>query len=473
MREQQHHQPLSRLWPFKNIFYGWAIVGTSVVVTFAQVSMYGPVLSVFVTPIEEELGWARWETAMAFTIGSLGGSIGSAAVGHLLDRYGARTAVVVAGMIVTAALLGLAVMQEVWQFWLFFGVGRTAALTGVNLGLTVALGNWFIRKRGRAVSFMSIGLRAGQALVPLVIVTPLILAYSWRHAYFALALMAFLFIALPGWLIIRRRPEDYGLLPDGGRGPGEVPASAGTTNSGAGTTNSGAGTTNGGAGTTNGGAGTTNGGAGTTNSGAEMTDGEVSFTLAEAKRTPAFWLLTIATMTVIFAQTAVNVHAVPSVEDRGVSQAFSGAFVFIIMGTAALSAYGWGALMDKFHVRWGTAIATVFSAVAMIILMFADNILMASIFGVLFGLGTGGWTIAQTMLFANYFGRRHLGAIRGLSQLLSAPLSSFGAVLAGVIQTATGSYTLAFLIFFGALVIVVLALLLATPPRKPVGSPSA
>ena len=513
MREQQHHQPLSRLWPFKNIFYGWAIVGTSVVVTFAQVSMYGPVLSVFVTPIEEELGWARWETAMAFTIGSLGGSIGSAAVGHLLDRYGARTAVVVAGMIVTAALLGLAVMQEVWQFWLFFGVGRTAALTGVNLGLTVALGNWFIRKRGRAVSFMSIGLRAGQALVPLVIVTPLILAYSWRHAYFALALMAFLFIALPGWLIIRRRPEDYGLLPDGGRGPGEVPASAGTTNSGAGTTNSGAGTTNsgagtmnsgsgttnggagttnGGAGTTNGGAGTTNGGAGTTNSGAgttnsgagttnsgagttnsgaEMTDGEVSFTLAEAKRTPAFWLLTIATMTVIFAQTAVNVHAVPSVEDRGVSQAFSGAFVFIIMGTAALSAYGWGALMDKFHVRWGTAIATVFSAVAMIILMFADNILMASIFGVLFGLGTGGWTIAQTMLFANYFGRRHLGAIRGLSQLLSAPLSSFGAVLAGVIQTATGSYTLAFLIFFGALVIVVLALLLATPPRKPVGSP--
>lgn len=429
MREQQH-QPLSRLWPFKNVFYGWAIVGTSVVVTFAQVSMYGPVLSVFVTPIERELGWARWETAMAFTIGSLGGSVGSAVVGHLLDRYGARAAVVVAGMVVTAALLGLAVMQEVWQFWGLFGLGRTAALTGVNLGLTVALGNWFIRKRGRAVSFMSIGLRAGQALVPLVLVTPLILAYSWRHAYLALALMAFVFIALPGWLIIRRRPEDYGLLPDGAQ-PGEAVAQA-------------------------------------AGSPPPDPDGEVSFTLAEAKRTAAFWLLTLATMTVIFAQTAVNVHAVPSVEDRGVSQAFSGAFVFIIMGTAALSAYGWGALMDKIHVRWATAIATVFSAVAMIILMFADNILMASVFGVLFGLGTGGWTIAQTLLFANYFGRRHLGAIRGLSQLLAAPLSSFGAVLAGVIQTLTDSYTLAFLIFFGALVIVVLSLVLARPPRKPV-----
>ncbi|MCY4583256.1 MAG: MFS transporter [Chloroflexi bacterium] len=434
MREQQH-QTLPGLWPFKNIFYGWAIVGTSVVVTFAQVPMYGPVLSVFVTPIEQELGWARWETAMAFTIGSLGGSIGSALVGNLLDRYGARTAVVVAGMLVTGALVGLAVMTEVWHFWGLFGLGRTAALTGVNLGVTVALGNWFIRKRGRAVSFMSIGLRAGQAFVPLLIATPIIVAYSWRHAYLALALIAFLFIALPGWLFIRRRPEDYGLRPDGAQPDEVAPRAAGAP--------------------------------------PPDPDGEVSFTLAEAKRTPAFWLLTLATMTVIFAQTAVNVHAVPSVEDRGVSQSFSGAFVFIIMGTAAVSAYGWGALMDKMHVRWATAIATVFSAVAMIVLIFADDILMASVFGVLFGLGTGGWTISQTLLFANYFGRRHLGAIRGLSQLLAAPLSSFGAVLAGLLQTFTHSYTLAFLIFLGALVIVVVSLLLATPPRKPVSASQA
>ncbi|MDE2836282.1 MAG: MFS transporter [Chloroflexota bacterium] len=432
MHEQQHQQ-IPRLWPFKNVFYGWAIVGTSVVVTFAQVPMYGPVLSVFVTPIEQELGWARWETAMAFTIGSLGGSIGSALVGNLLDRYGARAAVVVSGMLVTGALLGLAAMQEVWQFWGLFGLGRTAALAGVNLGVTVAIGNWFIRKRGRALSFMTVGLRAGQAFVPLIIATPLILAYSWRHAYLALAVMAFVFVALPGWMFIRRRPEDFGLRPDGAQ-PDEVAARS-------------------------------------TDAPGSDPDGEVSFTLAEAKRTPAFWLLTFATMTVIFAQTSVNVHAVPSVEDRGVSQAFSGAFVFIIMGTAALSAYVWGALMDRFHVRWATIAATVFSAVAMIVLLFADDILTATVFGVLFGLGTGAWTISQILLFANYFGRRHLGAIRGLSQLLAAPLSSFGAVLAGLIHDLTDSYTLAFLIFFGALVTVVVALLLAKPPRKPTGPP--
>lgn len=433
MREQQH-QPLPRLWPFKNVFYGWAVVGTSALVSFAQVPMYGPVLSVFVNPIEQELGWARWETSVAFALGSLGGSVFSSIIGGQLDRYGARTAVVVAGMIVTGVLLGLAVMTEPWHFWGLFGLGRTSALAGVNLGVTVALGNWFIRKRGRAVSFMSIGLRAGQAMVPLVIATPIILAYSWRHAYVALAVMTFLLIALPGWLFIRRRPEDFGLLPDGAQ-PDEAAGQRADIRG-------------------------------------EDADGEVSFTLAEAKRTASFWLLTIATMTVFFAQTAVNVHAVPSVEDRGVSPAFSGAFVFIIMGTAALSSYAWGAFMDKVHVRWGTALATVLSAIAMIILLFADNIPVAIVFGVVFGLGTGGWTIAQTVIFANYYGRRHLGAIRGLSQLLAGPVSATGAVLAGAIKDLTESYELAFLIFFVALVVVLMAVLLAKPPRKPASASS-
>ncbi len=133
MREQQH-QALPRLWPFKNVFYGWAVVGTSALVSFAQVPMYGPVLSVFVTPIEQELGWARWETSVAFALGSLGGSVFSSIIGGQLDRYGARTAVVVAGMIITGVLLGLAVMTEPWHFWGLFGLGRTAALAGVNLG---------------------------------------------------------------------------------------------------------------------------------------------------------------------------------------------------------------------------------------------------------------------------------------------------------------------------------------------------
>ena len=181
-RQTERSQSIPRLWPFKRLFYGWGIVGTSMVVLIAQVPMYGPVLSVFVKPIGDDLGWSRGEISLAFTLGTLVGLSVSSIVGAKIDRYGARVAVVSAGVVVTASLAGLALMQEVWQFWLLFGLGRTAALSGINLGTTVAVANWFVRKRGRAVSLLVIGLRGGQALFPLFI-TPIIILLSWRHAY--------------------------------------------------------------------------------------------------------------------------------------------------------------------------------------------------------------------------------------------------------------------------------------------------
>jgi MFS family permease len=421
-------QKLPRLWPFKKTFYGWGIVAASVLVSAAQVPMYGPVLSVFVVPLNEDMGWTFTEISIAFTAGSLFGSFVSAIVGRQLDRYGARASVVVAGMIMTGCLIGLALMQEVWQFWGFFGLGRTAALAGINLGTSVAVGNWFIKKRGRAVSFLGIGLRAGQALYPMIIITPIIVAYSWRHAYAFLALTTIALIVIPGWIFLRRRPEDFGLNPDGQEDSTSLEK---------------------------------------INDQSVIQETEHSFTLLEARRTAAFWLITVATMTVIFAQTAVNLHAVSSVIDRGgIESSFAGVFVFIIMGTAAASAYGWGALMDKIHVRWATIIATLFTAASMIVITFATSIWLAVAFAILFGLGTGGWTIAQTLLFANYFGRRHLGAIRGLSQVMSGPVGAAGPLMAGIIRDQTDSYTLSFAIFLLALMVVLLALLLARPPQK-------
>ena len=425
-------QRLPAVWPFKRVYYGWAVVGASVCVSFSQVPVYGPVLSVFLTPINEDLGWSFGQMSLAFLGGSLFGSLLSAAVGPLLDRYGARAAIVVSGMVVSASMIGLAFVQEVWQFIILFAMGRTAALTGVHLGTSVAIANWFIRGRGRATSFLSIGLRAGQAIVPVAIVTPIMLWESWRHAYAALAVFTFLLMVVPGWLFIRRRPEDFGLRPDGAP-PEDAPRPAGAPPPPA---------------------------------------DEVSFTLAQARRTSAFWLLTFATMTVAFAQTAVNVHATTSILDRGVSPSFAGAFVFIMMGVAALSAYGWGALMDRFHVRWVTAGATVLSGSAILLLLTVDSLQLAVAFAVLFGLGTGGWTLAQVLIYASYFGRRSLGAIRGLSQMVGGPVSAFGAFLAGSVRDVTDSYTLAFIVFFVALVLVFLALLLARPPRDPAQDPA-
>ena len=433
-RQTERSQSIPRLWPFKRLFYGWGIVGTSMVVLIAQVPMYGPVLSVFVKPIGDDLGWSRGEISLAFTLGTLVGLSVSSIVGAKIDRYGARVAVVSAGVVVTASLAGLALMQEVWQFWLLFGLGRTAALSGINLGTTVAVANWFVRKRGRAVSLLVIGLRGGQALFPLFI-TPIIILLSWRHAYATLAVIAFVFIVVPGWVFLRRRPEDLGLRPDGLPPEPEPPKESANE-------------------------------APTDSRARAAAASEQSWTAREARRTPAFWLLAVATAVVVFVLTAVNLHAVASFQDRGIGGSVAGLFVFVFAGTAAVSAYSWGMLMDRIDVRWGSLLATFFLAAAMVLLIVADNVAMALAFAVVFGLAAGGWTIAQTLLFANYFGRGHLGAVRGASQVVSAPIGAAGPLMAGYLQTYTGSYESSFQLSLAFLAVVVLALILAKPPSR-------
>jgi MFS family permease len=194
---------------------------------------------------------------------------------------------------------------------------------------------------------------------------------------------------------------------------------------------------------------------------------DVSWTLHDATRTMAFWMIVSAVTIVVFAQTAVNLHAVASFQDRGIADAFAGVFVFIYAGIAALSAYGWGSLMDRFHVRWVSMLATSLTASAMLVLIFADNMAMALLFSVLFGLGIGGWTVGQVVLFANYFGRAHAGAIRGFGQLAAGPVGAAGPLLAGYLYDATGDYSVPFKIFFASLGLVVVALLLARPPGDP------
>ena len=122
--------------------------------------------------------------------------------------------------------------------------------------------------------------------------------------------------------------------------------------------------------------------------------------------------------------------------------------------------------MDRIHVRWGSLLATFLLAAAMVLLIVADNVAMAVAFAVVFGLSAGGWTVAQTLLFANYFGRGHLGAVRGASQVVSAPIGAGGPLMAGYLQTYTGSYESSFQLSLAFLAVAVLALILARPPSR-------
>jgi len=416
---------IPRAWPFKNVFYGWAIVATGFVASFGMVPMFGPVLGVFMTSIEDELGWSRTTIAFAFTLGSMASSVSTFIFGRVLDRYGSRAIVTIAGAIILLSMVGISFMQAPWQFWILFGLGRGSALGGIQIGVSIAIANWFIKRRPRALAFHHTGLRAGQALVPLLILV-IIGAFGWREAWRFLALFTALTIVIPGFIYLRRRPEDLGLYPDGEKPPDE---------------------------------------------GAEPPSQfrrdvrDISWTLKEARRTRAFWMIVLFVSVDRFALGAINLHMVANFQDKGLSFAQAVSILSLFAATSALTGPGWGFMLEKLHIRYSAMIISGLLLVAIGLLIVADTYPLAIGFGLMFGFAVGGSSLVQNLLWADYFGRAHLGEIRGFTAPFRL-ISPVGPTLTGFIFDRTGGYTLAFTIFAGVFFVMLIAMSFAAPPRR-------
>jgi MFS family permease len=425
----------TKLWPFQKIYYGWAIVWSSAVIAIAQTPMFGPVLSAFVKPISDDLGWSRATISLAFTIGTLTGSVASLAVGRILDRHGARVVIVIAGLLIAGSLLGLATMTEPWHFWTFFGIGRGAAIAGIQMGTTVAIANWFVRKRARAAAITSAGLRFGQAIVPLLII-PILIAFNWRIAFGSLSIFAVILILVPSIIYIRRRPEDFGMKPDGEQ-PDEEPIIENENQS---------------------------------IGSLRLTISDNEWSLKEALRTKSLWL-TVTGMTIsMFTIPSMNLHAVANFQDHGMAQTLATTVIVIFAGTAAVASFGWGILMDRIHVRFGLALVfVIFAMSTVMIMLWVDTYVQAVLFALVFGIAVGGISVGERIIWANYFGRRSVGSIKGFSMLFVGTIGPTGPVLTGFLRDQTGDYNLAFLVLLGAAGAGLAAMICALPPKRKKG----
>jgi len=331
--------------------------------------------------MQDELGWSRATISLGFALGNLTGTATTFFIGSVLDRYGARAIVVATGIIITGAMLGLATITQPWQFWLFFGLGRGAALAGIQVGTGVAIANWFVRKRGRAMAIKGLGLRVGQAVYPLIIFA-IMAASSWRHAYAYLASLALLCIVIPATLYLRRRPEDIGLHPDGvafdatlSEGASHSPHHFPEQHSGH----------------------------------------EESWTLAETRQTRTLWLIVLFTLFAHFALGSLNLHLVVNFQDKGISSGLAISILSTFAATSALTVLPWGLLLEHVHVRYCSMIMCALFVMATAIILGANTYLPAIAFGIVYGIAHGGWTVIQSLISEDYFGRRHVGAIRGFA----------------------------------------------------------
>ena len=356
-------------------------------------------LSIFIVPMTSEFGWSRAGISGAVSVGAVLGALVAPFVGPLFDRHGSRALLVVSAVVVSGCCIALAGTQGLLWFYVAFSISRLMFSTSFEIGTTSAVTKWFVRRRARAMSLLAMSTGAGLTILPLVVAAAIDIA-GWRAGWLTLAVIAIVLGVLPQWILLVRKPEDIGLEPDGSVARSETPA---VTARAAGT-------------------------------------GEIDFTRAQALRTPTLWLLMAYTLLVFPVQAGVSLHQAPHLIERGISPTVAATIVSSFSLAGALSSLLFGYLGDRVPVRAALAASAALLGLGAVIMREVEGPLLGYASAILFGAGIGGILTMIPVAWANYFGRAHFGAIRGITLPAQVGGQAIGPLAAGVLHDLTGSY---------------------------------
>ncbi|MCC6177064.1 MAG: MFS transporter [Chloroflexi bacterium] len=426
------------------MFYGWAIVAVMAATGGLSMALGSLNFGLFIKPMGDDLGLGRAVFGWAQSLRQVTSALTAPLVGWLLDRFGARIMLAVAAAITGGALVALAVITDGWQLIALFALMGVVGMSGPGALVTsVPVTKWFVRQRGRALAYMSLGIPIGGLLfVPLTQV--FIDAFGWRTAWALLGVLGAGSIVPLSLLFVRRQPEDMGLRPDGDppRKPTPAQSAPGQPETSALTGSCPA---------------------------RAIPREEPAWTRADAVRSGTFWRLVFVFSIVQLASNSVGVHRIPSFMDRGMDPTLISYATALDAAAAGLSTFAMGLLTQRLPARFIGAAGFLLLAMASALTILADSHSLMFVSMITFGLGIGTMMLMQSFLWADYFGRRHLGSIRGTMMPIMLLIGGTGPPVAGYVRDSIGSYTPMWVASI-VLMVVGAAVLAATPPPKALAS---
>jgi MFS family permease len=421
----------SRRWPPRlPFYYGWLIIGVAFVTMAVSVTTRTS-FSLLLPPLVDEFGWDRGLVAGAFSFGFLVSAFISPLVGRVMDRRGPRL-VIESGVVLVALGLFLAPsMGSPWHLYLTLGV---AVGCGANLMSFTAhsqfLPNWFVRRRGLALSIAFAGVGAG-AITLLPWLQTIIAHDGWRASCWTMGLIVLLVLG-PINLLVYRGPQTLGLLPDGERhepGPNGKPRPSNIV---------------------------------------DAAWAATEWTLARAMRTARFWWISVGFFCALFAWYAVQVHQTKYLIEIGFDPITAAWGLGIVSAVGIPGQIGLGALSDRIGREWVWTIGCLGFAICYATLIALEQSPSPALFWLMV-LSQGGLGYALTSVMGpivvEIFEGRYFGSIFGTITVASIGGGAVGPWIAGVLHDVTGSYRLAFLMAMAGSVISAAAIWLAAPRK--------
>ena len=388
----------------KGIFYGWWVLSAAftIFMLLGGITLYG--FTAFFNPIINEMGWSRTETSLANSLRSVEGGITQPFIGYFIDRFGARKCILVGVFLAGAALVLMSQLSSIYVFYATFLMLAFGHGLGVGNAEYTAASNWFKRRRSLALGLVASGFGFSGLMTPVIML--LINAYGWRNALLILG-PAMLIVGLPLAMLIRHRPEPYGLTPDG-----DTPS---------------------------------------TSSGEKIVTVKKpvaeGLTVKECLKTRTFWFLLLFSLFCGFGQSAMIVHIVPALISNGVSENIAGWAVTGMTGFSLFGRLGLSYAGDKFDKRWVLAFAAAIETAGVFIFANINTTWMILPFLLLYSPGQGAQIPLIPAIQADCFGMKSFATVRGLLHAGMLLPSMIAPVFAGWIFDTQGSYRLAFLIY--------------------------
>lgn len=406
------------------LYYGWVMLPLSMGALIASSPGQTFGVSIFNEPMRSSLGLSHGQLAAAYMLGTLLGAIPITYIGRQMDRHGLRRT-----MLAVISLFSLAcVLTSLVQGWMalvlafcflrMLGPGALSLLSGSTIAF------WFDRRLGTVEGFRQVGMALAMASIPALNFW-LVSQWGWRCAYGILGVGVWLLLFPALALLFCNHPEEVGQAVDGlsERASG-VPTNR------------------------------------------DANEAFWGLTLGETLRTSAFWIVAAGTALFGLIHTAVFFCMVPIFQERGLSIGDAAAVLTVFAGCLAVMRLLGGILADRVPAAYLLCTGTAGLATAILLLFFADAAPSAWVAGAVLGISQGIFFGAAHPLWARYFGRRHLGKIRGALMTINIGSSSLGPFFAGLTRDWHGNFDMALVVFsIAPPPIAVLSLLVAPPLR--------
>jgi MFS family permease len=397
----------------KKIFYGWWIVLATNIICMIGYGTWLYSFGVFFKPMAAEFGWTRAMTAGAYSLRSIEGGIASPIVGWAVDKYGSRGVIVVGAIVSGISFALMPLVNSLLGFYLIYGIALSTGMSAMlYLPAWTVIAKWFRRRLSLAMALLAVGAGVG-GLVCAPASAYLITYFGWRSAFVVLGVVIWV-VAIPLALVVRNSPEEMGLHPDGDAPMDETPQEIDRT------------------------------------SHPEPGDPEplapVEYTLGQALRSSAFWMLALAFFFFGMAHSTVTVHTVPALTDAGIPVQKAAFSIGLLTLVSIIGRLSFGFLGDYITKRYLFMIAYALTGLGLLVLMDARTMGMVYVFIFLFGVGFGGTVPLMPAIRAEYFGRAALGKIQGFMNPVMMFAGAVGPIFAGYVFDSTGSYRIAFMV---------------------------